>query len=439
MKALSVLRFDALAGYSRSPYLPLSARELEWYEEGDERLLGAVSLDTQDEDFIYTVLGRDAMGRFRAVHLEIDIVSIEEARERLRVALADLVQRPPAEFHQGDEHGPPMDFFTPIVAPERLHPIFRTLTTERGYTPALGLLRELMYYFQDPDGNFVEQFQSGAFDARLWELYLYALFTELGYGFDRRHAAPDYHCSGLRGTLFVEATTVNPSAERPAIDPGNQEAYFAHYVPIKFGSALFSKLQKRYWELEHVSGHALAVAIQDFHAPLAMAWSNTGLIEYLYGIRQVERKREDGTSEIVSEPVEAYEWEGKRVPAGFFKQPDTENISAVIANAGGTISKFNRMGFLAGFGDRSVRMVRGGICYRGKLVPESYADEVHAPGYRETWCEGVSVYHNPQARYPLEATAIPGAAHHTSDGRRILSTLPPFFPVGTNTYIVVPT
>lgn len=201
---------------------------------------------------------------------------------------------------------------------------------------------------------------------------------------------------------------------------------------------MFSKLQKRYWELEHVSGHPLILAVQDFHAPRAMTWSNTGLIEYLYGIRQIERKLGDGRSEIVSEPIEAYLWEGKRIPAGFFRQPDAENISAVIANPGGTIAKFNRMGFVAGFGDRSIRMVRGGICYRGKLVPESYADEVHAQGYGETWCEAISVYHNPGARHPLATHAIPGAAHHTSNGQRILSSMPPFFPVGTNTVILVP-
>jgi hypothetical protein len=438
MKPIPALRFDALAGYSRSPYLPLSARELEWYEEGDEKLLGLVSLDIADEDFVYTVLGRDAMGRYRAFHLEINIGSVDEARDRLAASLADLVQLPATAFHQGDEPGPPLDFFTPVVAADKLSPIFRTVTSERGYTPALGLLTELMHYFQDPDGNFVEQFQSTAFDARLWELYLYALFTELGYGFDRSHAAPDYQCSGLRGAFFVEATTVNPSATAPAIDPANQEAYFAHYVPIKYGSALFSKLQKRYWEREHVTGHPLVLAIQDFHAPQAMAWSNTGLVEYLYAIRQVERKREGGGSEIVSEPIEAYEWGGKTIPAGFFLQPDTEHISAVLANPSGTLAKFNRMGFVAGFGDRAIRMVRGGVCYRGKLVPESYADEVHAEGYGETWCEGLSVYHNPRALHPLPEETIPGAAHHTTDGKRILASMPSFFPLGTNTVILVP-
>jgi hypothetical protein len=384
------------------------------------------------------VLARDARDRFRRVHVEINIVSQAEAERHLKLALAELAQRPPSDFYQGDEVGGPLDFFTSVVTSDKQHPDFRTLTTAAGYTPALGLLRELMHYFKDADGNFVEQFQSTGFNGRLWELYLYALFTELGYSIEREHATPDFHCIGLRGDFFVEATTVNPHDVAPVIDGTNKDTYFSHYVPIKYGSALFSKLQKRYWDLPHVAGHSLVFAVQDFHAPQAMVWSNTALLEYLYGIRQIETKRTDGTSEIVSQRIKKYEWQGKVIPAGFFLQPETEHVSAVLANPSGTISKFNRMGFVAGFGNRTVRMVRGGICYRRKLIPESFSVEVHAPGYAETWCEGLSVYHNPNTRIPIPEYAIPGAAHHTVRDGRIVSGMPPFFPVGSNTVILVP-
>jgi hypothetical protein len=73
-----------------------------------------------------------------------------------------------------------LDLFKPVVRPESLNATLRTLTRERGHTPALGLLRELMHYFQDLGGDFVEQFQSTGFDARLWELYLYALSQSSG-------------------------------------------------------------------------------------------------------------------------------------------------------------------------------------------------------------------------------------------------------------------
>jgi hypothetical protein len=297
----------------------------------------------------------------------------------------------------------------------------------------------MMHYFEDADGNFVQQFQSAGFDARLWELYLYALLNELGYGFDRQHAVPDFHCQGPLGDFFIEATTVNPSGVAPDLD-SNREAYFEHYVPRKYGSVLFSKLKKRDWEKQHVAGRPYVLAVQDFHAPYAMAWSNSALVEYLYAIRQTERMNAEDKAEIVSEKVTEYKLgENPPIPAGFFLLEDCENISAVLANPSGTLPKFNRMGFLSGFGDRDIRMLRSGYCYKGSLAPEQFYAEVHSPDYAETWCEGLSVYHNPQAKIPLPPEAFPCAAHHTSRDGRILSVQPAFHPVGSITYIVVPT
>ena len=204
MKPISVERFNALAGYIRSPWTSLSARELAWYEAGDEKLLGVVSLDISDHDYVATVLARDAKKRFRAFALTINLETQDAAREWLDERLNELLAYPPEHFHQGDEQGAVVDFFAPVTDAARRHQHFEHLTTGDGYSPALGIIRELMHYFDDADGNFVEQFQTTAFDARLWELYLYALFTELGYGLDKTHPAPDFHCVGLLGDFFVE-------------------------------------------------------------------------------------------------------------------------------------------------------------------------------------------------------------------------------------------
>jgi hypothetical protein len=192
--------------------------------------------------------------------------------------------------------------------------------------------------------------------------------------------------------------------------------------------------------MPHVAGQPLVLAIQDFHAPHAMAWSNSALVEYLYAIRQIERVDEEGQSKIVSEPVLEYKWSDKPpIPAGFFSQPGSENISAVIANPCGTISKFNRIGFLAGFGRRDIRMLREGLCYKRSKAPERFVAEVHDPGYEETWCEGLNVYHNPNAKIPLPPESMPCAAHHSSRSGRILSNQPVFHPAGSTTHIIVPT
>ena len=439
MKPISKLRFDSLAGYPRSPTMGLAARELGWFEEAQEKVLGVLVLDIPDKDYACYVLGRDVKGCFRAVGggINCSIPTAEEAYARLETKLAEYAQMPPAEFYQGDEVGKPLDFFTPVVEAKNQHPNFSALISRRGYSPALDLLAEMMHYFEDVDGNFVQQFQSTGFDARLWELYLYALFTELGYRFNREHAAPDFHCQGLLGEFFLEATTVNPSAEAPALTDSTRQAYFDHYVPSS-SEVRFHETQEEILGTPTRWGYPLFSQCK-ISTHSSMIWSSSALVEYLYGIRQVERKRADGSAEIVSEPVETYMWEGKEIPSGFFLQPDTENISAVLANPSGTISKFNRIGFLAGFGDRNIRMLRKGICYRDTLMPQWFVDEVHSPDYHETWCEGLSVYHNPRANQPLSTDAIPGAAHHSSQDGRIVSRLPRFHPVASVTYIVAAT
>ena len=364
--------------------MALVTEDLAWYEEASERVLGLVALDLTDRDYVSYVLGRDARGRFRAVWLEVSIETQQAATELLEKKLAELwAQSPPEAFHQGDEVGRPVDFFAPVVAAERQHRVFATLISARGYSPARALIGEMMHYFVDVDGNFIQQFQSDGFDARIWELYLYAVLNELGYGLDRANAAPDFHCQGLLGDFFIEATTVNPSGSAPEVDDSNRQAYFENYVPMKYGSTLFTKLGRKYWEQPHVAGHPFALAIQDFHAPHAMAWSNSALVEYLYGIRQVERVNGEGKTEIVSERVTEYRWCDKPpIPAGFFLLPDSENVSAVLANPSGTLPKFNHA--WASWRDSATAISRccgAVIAISGSLAAEKFYAEVHAPDY----------------------------------------------------------
>ncbi len=64
-----------------------------------------------------------------------------------------------------------------------------------------------MRWYEDVDGNFVEQFQTSAFDARIWELYLFAVLDEAGYLVDRRYPTPDFTAVGpLRGQLPAKSS-----------------------------------------------------------------------------------------------------------------------------------------------------------------------------------------------------------------------------------------
>lgn len=51
-----------------------------------------------------------------------------------------------------------------------------------------------------------------------------------------------------------------------------------------FGSAIYDKVKKKYWEKKHVQNKPFLIAIADFHDTMSMTWSFNSLVEYLYGI-----------------------------------------------------------------------------------------------------------------------------------------------------------
>jgi hypothetical protein len=101
--------------------------------------------------------------------------------------------------------------FDLVVPAERIGPDFEHLRTFPGDAPARWMFDDVYQSFKDPDGNFVEQFQTTGFSARCFELYLFAYLSRSGFGVDRSHANPDFLVSRDGLTVAVEATTVNPS------------------------------------------------------------------------------------------------------------------------------------------------------------------------------------------------------------------------------------
>lgn len=450
MQKISQLRFNALAGYARAPRHVLFGRELDWYSDAGERVLAVVIQDIHDGDYSAVLLGRDARGRFRAVDMLPSFVpSFEAVLFGLEPLMRAWALKADVDFYQGDEQGRPLDLFAPVVGPERFHPSFAEVWNQEQFSPARGIIGAMSYYFDDPDGNFVEQFQTLGFDARLWELYLFAALHELGYAFDRTRPVPDYFCRGLNGQFFVEAVTVNPTVvggviveTGPPEDEAGRLQYKRQYMPIKFGSALFSKLSKRYWELPHIQGRPIVFAVQDFHLLGSMKWSEPTLAPYLYGRSFTPLYDHLGQLQIVSSPISEHKWGRKVIPSGFFSLPNSEHISAVVTNAQGTLTKFNRMGFKAGFGSRRIQMFRSGTRYDHRQHasrPVPFVDHVNAASYSEDWIEGMNVYHNPQAISPLPSGMLEGAAHHSlrTDGQ-LRSLLPDGHPYGTETLILVP-
>jgi hypothetical protein len=160
------------------------------------------------------------------------------------------------------------DLFDPVVSDDRLNERFKVVAKARGYAPARASMREAFARMGERDTNFIEQFQTTGFDARVSELYLFAAFEAAGFSVTWEGDAPDFLLAGHGHEWAVEATTANPSggAEAPPLpdDPDELRAYIDGELVVRLGSALFSKLNRRYWELPQVAGKSLVLAIQNF-------------------------------------------------------------------------------------------------------------------------------------------------------------------------------
>ncbi len=353
-------------------------------------------------------------------------------------AMRNAIDMPDEAYQQGDEEGPAVDFFKPAVNDERFHPSFRMLLQDLRYSPAREIITAMMRYHEDVDGNFVQKFQSAGWDALLWELYLFATFNELGLVRIADAPTPDFVLRGNDGELAVEATSVNQSPTGPTEVPSDPEAfkaYLENYIPIRLSTVLRRKLnhKPRYWEHPAVKNMPFSIAVQDFHLGGTMRFIVSAATEYVFGVRHWI---EDGERKI--DRIGTHRYGKKRAQSGFFNLDGAENVSAVIINPQGTVTKFNRLGHIAGFGDPRVKLVRTGFqrCDSDLKAPNPKPfSEIVGPQSRETWVEGMVVLHNPRANVPLDPALLPGAAHEflQPDGS-IMSLLPDFHPLFSQTH-----
>lgn len=447
IRPISRERFNAFVLWSRSPMASLMSREIEWYADTCERVLGVLVLDLVDFDWSYCVLGRDKDGRFRWIDGNVSVPSQKDGNQALMAAMLRHIESGESVFPQGDETGGLPDLFTPVVDEAKLHHSFRAMIRHPTWIPAISIIREMMRNFVDIDGHFVREFQTFGFDARIWELYLYAYLNEECLPLDRSFVAPDYVVSLGDQRICIEAVTVNPTGgaklerEEPSLPTtthAQAEELLKDFVPIKFGSALYSKLSKQppYWQLAHAVGHPLVFAVADFHAPQSMLWTSSGLQRYLYGYHHEHELNEHGNLVIKPLKIDVHRHGGKEIPSGFFFQPGAENVSAVLHSNSGTLSKFSRMGRLAGFEAPGMRTFRQGLAYDhspNATSPRYFAFEVLPGVIGETWAEGLNMFHNPKAAHPVDPRFFPSIAHHFFEDGMVKSTIPDFHPFMSRT------
>lgn len=331
-----------------------------------------------------------------------------------------------------------MRLFDPVVPEDRLHPSFVGMLhpAREGCRLAMESTADLL---GDPDGNFVEQFQTTAFDARVWELYLCAALSGVGLQVSRPGSRPDFLCVQDQTAFFVEAVTANPT-DTPANprppQPTSAEEWIEQFeasnndyewLAIRLGSALYSKLTKRYDRLPHVEGHPFVLAIQNFGDVGALSFSVVPLLRYAFG---VELRRDELCPDGLRKgsPLEKHEYEGKEIPSGFFRTAHSEHVSAVLFSNAGTVSKFTRMAAQEGLTPVGVRVERVGLEFdptTGSKTPRPFRRVVDTQS-TETWADDLHVIHNPNALHPLPRESWPaGMTHHELNAAGVVETRGP--------------
>ena len=265
------------------------------------------------------------------------------------------------------------------------------------------------------DPQFVREFQTAGFDARVFELYIAATLRSLGFTIGCEGGRPDFHCRGSGLEFYVEAGTANsPGNPHPV---ATAEDYFRQFrsqtenpdeVAVRFGSVLRSKANMRYQDLPHVVGKPIVMAVQAFFGPGALLHNEIPLIRYLYDMALAEV---DSAGVVI--PTDAavghHIGDTKTIPSGWFEDEDAAYISAVMWSNTGTTGKFNRMAAGLGLGTPGWEIHRLGTELdprTGATKPAPFVERV-APG-GEPWEEGLVVMHNPNAKFPLAASAFSG-------------------------------
>ncbi|MGB0747133.1 MAG: hypothetical protein ACPGO3_00160 [Magnetospiraceae bacterium] len=434
-KALSQARFDLYALGTRQSMTRLYSEELSYWSDLDETVIGAVIRDLVDDDFGWVMLARDRVGRFRAIKIETDFSTERQAMAQLRLAIADTVksENVTEAAVQGDEPNAPYDLLTvgAEVNPESLHPYFKELVERPGRAPARAVVREIGPWLAPSDPHFVKEFQQNQFDQRLWELFLWAAFRELGFDVEQLEA-PDFGCFAPAISFTVEATTAAPSTMGPLAShpepktPEERAEFLSGYMPMKYGSSLVSKIRKtnkdgkHYWELDPASDKPFILAIADFHKPAekgeigSMVYTQSALWLYLYGRRLTWEDR-DGHPVLVPTKAATHVYREKVIPSGFFDQPGAEHVSAVLFSNAGTIAKLDRMGVVAGFGADKHHYYRVGQMHNpdpNAVMGTPFSVNISEPEYMEFWSDELQIFHNPNAVRPLPTEWFGGIAQH---------------------------
>lgn len=299
-----------------------------------------------------------------------------------------------------------MKLFSTNLPPERLHPLFKKLC-EPAYLPERRVIESWAVGFEDRDGKFAKEFQT-TFESSLWELYLHACLKERGGKMDFSHYAPDFVVQTPQA-FCMEATIAAPAmggASAVGYDIKDLPADFNKFnsqAAIRIANSFSSKLKKyreSYAALSHVKNRPFVLAIAAFDRPFAHFASNRPAVAALYGLNYDEEasiSQGPSATSIPSHQVRgAFKDNGASVPLGLFLDESASEVSAVVYSC---LATWGKLRALADNPEaksiyQTFHPPATGIIPEVKITKKEH--------YVEHLSDGLYIFHNPYARFPLD-------------------------------------
>ncbi|HOB63332.1 MAG TPA: hypothetical protein PKI41_14630 [Candidatus Competibacteraceae bacterium] len=298
-----------------------------------------------------------------------------------------------------------MDLFTPIVDQEKLHPSFQSIACERNRY-ALDVLQDWARGFQDRDSKFVKEFQT-SFEPAFWELYLHAILKHFQLAVDFQHNRPDFVVTSpyefsMEATVALNDTRTTPIHRQTAEDIPDDLNKFNEEAIVRLSNSFSSKLEKyrnSYSSLGHVRDKPFVLALAPFDRPFANLQAQRTIEALLFGYYVDEEayiKEGDYSEQPKDQIIErVLKHNGAPVTVGLFNSDVAKEISAVVFNPTATWGKA-----LALSQDPASHSVFTAVSLN---VSGSIPHKITLPkaSYMEHLIDGLRVYHNPHASYPL--------------------------------------
>jgi len=302
-----------------------------------------------------------------------------------------------------------MDLFKPVVEQARQHPNFRNLLAiANGFT--LDVLNDWARGFVDRDGKFVEEFQT-TFNSSFWELYVFAVLKKYGMIVDFSKRQPDFCIPvqnfNIEATIASNAQGAEPEHARLGKTPPTDLNAFNFQTIIRLANSLGEKHRKylsSYSKLAHVQRRPYVIAVTNFDQPFSFMAAQRPIEAVLLGYyvdeeRYIATGGREGT--LMGEGLmQVLKDNGSRIELGMFTTPVYADVSAVMFSSCANVGKLRAMSSDPGSDIIFTALRLNMQSDRPHIIRARKAQ------YAENLLDGLRIYHNPYATYPLDPAAF---------------------------------